>query len=137
MRHVFEFVIFNKKRDTYPFLKKITTTQDKTPQSAIGAMSASTSAIATPALPVDPAQAAREAAVAVYLDKGLRVTLSDGRLVTGRLNCFDAQRNLIVHDAIVTVPATATAPAITNSLYQVLVPGKHVIKIEVETEVRK
>lgn len=88
------------------------------------------SACASAASAVDPAQLTREEVVKRCMGATMRLTLTDGRQVQGQLTCFDAERNVILHDGQVTVPASGDTPANTQSIWQVLVPGKHIVKIE-------
>ncbi len=46
-----------------------------------------------------------------YLGGLLRLTLSDARVVTGRLHCLDWKANLILRDALLERPAAAAAVA--------------------------
>ena len=82
--------------------------------------------------PEIPETEAREAQILGFMNKWVRITMADQRLVTGRLVCFDQARNIILHDGVVTVPALNDS----QSIWHVLVPGQHIVKIEVEVRPR-
>ena len=48
-------------------------------------------------------------ALKLLVDTSLRVTLSDGRLVVGQLQCADKQGNLVLHDAVEFLPTRRAA----------------------------
>lgn len=53
----------------------------------------------------------------------LRITLSDKRVVEGTLECYDGEMNLILTDC---------DQEGANRLGTVMVPGKHVVKVEIK-----
>ena len=73
-----------------------------------------------------------------YLGHRLRATLSDGRLITGTFHCVDKLRNLILHDAYEQAPSeddasgAATHLAPERRLGMIVVPGKHLVKCEID-----
>lgn len=71
------------------------------------------------------------ASVRALLHRVLRVTLSDGRVVQGRLECFDNLGNFILAHAI-QVPREAGVAPVTLGL--VLAPGKHVVAVAVRED---
>ena len=108
-------------------------------------------------VPGAPSSAAAKARLAGLLGRRLRFTLSDERVVVGVFQCVDRLRNFIVTDARGTAASrTASAPSIDRacgrrletrpfhvtrdgedlieerrrSLGSVLVPGKHLLKVE-------
>jgi small nuclear ribonucleoprotein (snRNP)-like protein len=60
------------------------------------------------------------------LNRQVRVTISDDRAVHGRLTCIDHLGNLIVENAAVIDNADGE-----HSLASVMVPGKHIVKLEI------
>ena len=56
--------------------------------------------------PSDPEQAAREEKIRSWLGRKMRVTVCDGRVYEGRLNCFDNQCNIILSEAVWLKPST-------------------------------
>jgi hypothetical protein len=105
------------------------------------------------AVPATPALA--EEALRAHLERFMRVTLSDGRVVVGRFYCLDRERNVVLTDAYAQPPplpaaaqaaALAAAPALTAAeaaaaeeaslasrfLGVVMVPGRHLVKAELE-----
>ena len=70
-----------------------------------------------------------------YLGHRLRATLSDGRLITGTFHCVDRLRNLILHDAYEQAPSAsgdAAHLAPERRLGMIVVPGKHLVKCEID-----
>ena len=81
----------------------------------------------------------------LYLGAVFRLTISDGRIITGRLQCFDKDGNFILingkeyysgacivglkqdPDGVVSVDGEPE-----RHLGQILVPGRHIMKYEVE-----
>ena len=59
------------------------------------------------------------------MDRTVRVTVSDDRIVVGKLICVDNFGNLIVEDTIIHDAVG------TQNLPSVMVPGKHIVKLEV------
>ncbi len=72
------------------------------------------------------------------LHSTLRVTLSDGRVVTGQYQCLDEHLNFILQGATERrmVNERSGAETVerqqTRTLGLVIVPGKHVLKVEVK-----
>lgn len=70
------------------------------------------------------------------LQSTIRVTLSDGRVVTGTYQCLDEHLNFILQDATERrmVKERSGAETVekqqTRSLGLVMLPGKHVVKVE-------
>ena len=59
------------------------------------------------------------------IDRTVRVTISDDRVVVGKLICIDNYGNLIVENS--TIHNTDGHQSISN----VMVPGKHIVKLEI------
>jgi small nuclear ribonucleoprotein (snRNP)-like protein len=73
------------------------------------------------------------------LGSALRVTLSDGRAVTGRYQCMDEHLNVILREASERRGMGARAGVGAGSesvqvrqLGLVMLPGKHVVRVEVK-----
>ena len=82
-------------------------------------------AMAQLALPPDSARAA----VQKRLDSLIRVSLCDGRVLVGKLSCFDKQRNLLLAETKeqrFLSGDLSQAPEYERNLGLVLVPRKHV-----------
>merc|ERR1719424_1853731 len=63
------------------------------------------------------------------MDTDVRVTISDGRLITGRMWCFDNVKNLI----LLNCEETRIVQGLEHHRPLgplVMVPGKHIVKIE-------
>lgn len=101
--------------------------------------------------PLAPEGEAALAAARQLLDRTARVLLSDGRLVVGRFYCLDREGNVVLVDAFTQSPAKAplagagmgegagagkssSAPTEEpwRSVGVVMVPGRHLVRIEVE-----
>lgn len=79
----------------------------------------------------NPEQAAREEKVRGWLGRKLRVTIVDGRVYEGRMNCFDNQCNLIISEAVWLKPSSTAPEGFTRvRLSQVLIGGKFLAKCE-------
>lgn len=71
-------------------------------------------------------------------NKFMRVTLSDGRVIVGRFYCLDREASIVLKDCENYEPnidvLTAETPGQTakRSLGPVLVPGRHVVKCELQ-----
>ena len=123
---------------------------------------------APPPLDVPATPALAEAALQPHLERFMRVTLSDGRVIVGRFYCLDRERNVVLTDAYSQPPplpappapakaaakatakaaakAAPAAPALTAAeeaaaeeaalaaryLGVVMVPGRHLVKAELE-----
>ncbi len=61
------------------------------------------------------------------MDKQVRVTISDDRVVYGTLCCVDNFGNLIVENS--TIKSDEKIP--DQNLASVMVPGKHIVKLEI------
>jgi hypothetical protein len=62
-------------------------------------------AASSPAAPLDAASAL--AAATAFLGGAVRLTLSDARVLTGRLHCLDWKGNVILRDAALVRPPPA------------------------------
>ena len=91
--------------------------------------------------PVDKSKAYR--AVEKLLGTRVVCTLSDGRQATGNLVCIDRRKNIILSDCTETRTIVSTdyhccaaSPAVQQlaqrHLQQAMVPGEHLVKVEVE-----
>ena len=70
--------------------------------------------------------------------KKLRCTLSDGRVVVGEFQCLDQHRNFIlvgVDESQIIKDASGADCLVKRRLNQVMVPGKHLARVEVEQSV--
>ena len=65
-----------------------------------------------------------------YLGKRLRIVLSDKRVIIGKANCFDKDKNIILLFATESKSLESSDEA--KPVGQVMVPGNHIISIEVE-----
>ena len=70
------------------------------------------------------------------LDRLLRVTLSDNRVLVGRFSCFDKQRNVLLSDTWEqrfaegeTVPSPPRAPDFERNIGLVLAPSLHIVSV--------
>jgi len=128
---------------------KAAATAPKPTQQSAAPLPPQTSALDVPATP-----ALAEEALRAHLERFMRVTLSDGRVVVGRFYCLDRERNVVLTDAYAQPPpptaaaaaAAKRAPALTAAeaaaaeeaslasrfLGVVMVPGRHLVKAEVE-----
>ena len=84
----------------------------------------------------DAAESPAISSVRSHLDDQMRVTLTDGRVLIGRFECFDKQRNVLLRDAQEqrfnggeTVPEPPRAPDFERHLGLVLVPRKHITAV--------
>lgn len=74
------------------------------------------------ALSSDPKESqSAVASVRALLDRRVRISLKDGRLVEGVLECFDASRNLVLRDSVDITTVAGVASRHPCGL--VLVPG--------------
>lgn len=67
--------------------------------------------------------------VRALMDTAVRVTISDGRLISGQFWCFDNGQNLI----LLHCDETRIVNDVEHQRYLgplVMVPGKHIVKIE-------
>ncbi|EER19854.1 conserved hypothetical protein [Perkinsus marinus ATCC 50983] len=71
------------------------------------------------------------------LHKPLRITLTDGREITGRLYCIDDKKNIVLRNAVerrkgneVTPLTIGLKSSSTRSIGMVMIPGKDAVKIE-------
>ena len=110
-----------------------------------------------PDAPLTPEGEAALSAARPLLDRSARVLLSDGRLVVGRFYCLDREGNVVLVDAFTQSPAKPTqagagtgtgagagagagagessralAEEPWRSVGVVMVPGRHLVRIEVE-----
>lgn len=106
---------------------------------------------AAKSIPDDPAQAA----MYKLLGARLRCTLHDGRTATGTFICMDRLKNIILVDvweertirpsdygASITTTATTTPGSnvsndcvpVRRELAQAMIPGKHLVKVEIDEE---
>uniref|UniRef100_A0A7S2U216 Sm domain-containing protein n=1 Tax=Lotharella oceanica TaxID=641309 RepID=A0A7S2U216_9EUKA len=81
--------------------------------------------------PETTAQIAREDQVRSYIGKPVRVNVSDGRVMIGIFACCDDHLNIIMAD---TQQILDDANAKPRHLGQILVPGSHIVKVEVYQE---
>ena len=79
--------------------------------------------------PAPPAAAAALARAQELLGSQLRVTLSDGRVLLGRLHCLDWKQNILLRDTAEV--AQAGSPG-RKALGLVAVEARHVTRYEVE-----
>jgi small nuclear ribonucleoprotein (snRNP)-like protein len=84
-----------------------------------------------------PSESAAVTKVRSYLGRQMRLTLTDGRIVTGAFSVLDAFGNLLLKEASATisVDATGTSPlspsaAASQRMGMVTVAPKHVVKVE-------
>lgn len=76
------------------------------------------------------------AALASLLHRRLRVTISDGRVLVGRLLCTDRDVNLVVGETreyapgALTAAADAEEPPPTRYVNTVMIPGQSIDRIE-------
>ncbi|KAF4697269.1 hypothetical protein FOZ60_009892 [Perkinsus olseni] len=61
------------------------------------------------------------------LHKPLRITLTDGRYIIGRLYCIDDKKNIILRNAVERREKETTP---LRNIGMVMVPGKDAVKIE-------
>ena len=83
----------------------------------------------TPDVPPDSARAK----VSKRLDKRLRVTLTDGRMVVGTFSCFDKQRNILLTETKELRSGSKPdelKPELERHLGIVLVPRKHYVAVQ-------
>ena len=80
-------------------------------------------------------------AVRARLDKLLRVTLTDNRVLVGYFSCFDKQRNVLLNEVREqrfadgsTVTDPPCAPDFERPLGLVLVPRKHIVAVHAISE---
>ena len=66
------------------------------------------------------------------MGRSLRVHMTDGRVVTGLFDCVDKHGNVILDRALEW--KSLAEPATERSVGYVLVPGKHIVKAEIEDE---
>jgi small nuclear ribonucleoprotein (snRNP)-like protein len=59
------------------------------------------------------------------MGKHVRITLSDGRIVTGSLECIDHACNLIVYNVEIFLSGSLV------KISSVMVPGQHLAKLEI------
>ena len=71
----------------------------------------------------------KEQLVAKFKGQTVRVTLSDERVVVGRLECFDSGKNIILGD---TVQVMSDGPM---HMGYIMLPGNHVRRLEASTAV--
>jgi len=63
-----------------------------------------------------------------FIGKQVRITVSDGRVVKGSLECLDKNKNVILGDTVQIEPDN------TESLLGfVMLPGAHIVKVELST----
>lgn len=99
-------------------------------------------ALESPGPPPPPASPALDV-VRGWLGRHMRVTLTDGRVLVGRLHCLDWQRNILLQDALLWRAPDATAAAAAaaetpaeaakRALGVVLVGAAHVVRYEIAT----
>ena len=64
-----------------------------------------------------------------WLNRVVRVRLTDERIVTGTLRCLDGDRNLVLGSANERRAGAGGAP---RTIGHVIVPGKHIVAFWVE-----
>ncbi|KAI1187630.1 hypothetical protein F5B17DRAFT_398671 [Nemania serpens] len=97
-----------------------------------------------------PTKAKAEAYLKSLLNKTLRIHVTDGRMFVGTFKCTDTDRNVVLsltyeyrQPSQQTLAEAAAAAAMTNSktvkadmtsryLGLVVIPGQHIVKMEVE-----
>lgn len=80
-----------------------------------------------------PEQSPSFQALAKYLRKHLKVTLSDGRVIVGFFLCTDSDMNLILGDSSeFEVSSTSEDGKLEKRRHvgSVMVPGSHIVKVE-------
>merc|ERR1712072_1565833 len=99
---------------------------------AVAAATPMEDAESTPAMKISGSEADALAAkgfIRALMDTSVRVTISDGRLITGQLWCFDNVKNLI----LLNCQETRVVQGLEHRRPLgplVMVPGKHITKIE-------
>ncbi|CAB9518893.1 expressed unknown protein [Seminavis robusta] len=97
-------------------------------------------AVTSKPIPTDPA----ELAMYKLLGARLKCTLSDGRTATGTFICLDRLKNMILMDVIErrVINRVDYSPEMSpkefpvqRELAQAMIPGKHLVKVEMEKEV--
>lgn len=87
---------------------------------------------------LDAKERANKRRVEALLEKTLRFELADGRIVTGTFLCLDRLKNFIIQDteerrkvSVLQKDGSEVVEDATRSLGLVMVPGKHLVKVEV------
>jgi len=79
------------------------------------------------------------------LGKTLKCTLDDGRTAIGDLVCIDRLKNIILKDAVeerwvdstVYNSTSGNVVVAKRSLSQAMIPGKHLVKVEISQDLYK
>ena len=66
------------------------------------------------------------------MGRQLRVHMSDGRVVTGLFDCIDKQKNVVLDRA--REWKSVGEPESERSIGYILVPGKHIVKAEIQKQ---
>ena len=76
-----------------------------------------------------------------FIGATVRITISDGRRLTGRLECLDKELNMVLKQATESRPSDpdgdqALAASSERSVGLIMIPGAHVVKCEVDDTTR-
>lgn len=66
-------------------------------------------------------------AASEFIGKQVQVTLDDARVVYGKVECLDSDRNLILGNTVQRPKAADQEPVL---LGYVMLPGSHIVKVE-------
>jgi small nuclear ribonucleoprotein (snRNP)-like protein len=61
-------------------------------------------------------QAALEQRIQALMDKPVRITMSDQRVVSGKLHCVDSALNIIIHDGEIRLPSHSAGSIASSSV---------------------
>lgn len=75
--------------------------------------------------------------LSTYLNKPLRICMSDGRVLVGVFLCTDQQGNTIIGNCVEHLPASAEKSTSSydcepRSVGVVMVPGSHIVSVHVD-----
>jgi small nuclear ribonucleoprotein (snRNP)-like protein len=99
-------------------------------------MTGDPTAAAAAAAPMTPAQPAGKALLRSWLNKNMRVVLSDGRVLVGIFLCTDKDANIILGSCTETLSeADEAAAADPRILGLAMVPGRHITSIKVDEDI--
>ncbi|KAK8794746.1 hypothetical protein WA158_001174 [Blastocystis sp. Blastoise] len=65
-----------------------------------------------------------------YLRKRVRVFISDGRVLSGKLQCFDSFMNIIMIETEEILFFNEKDKEIRRRVGRTIIPGKHIVKLE-------
>lgn len=66
-----------------------------------------------------------------YISSTVRVTISDGRKLTGRFDCVDKDLNIILNHATEERRIDSGSSVDTRNVGIIMIPGKELVKFEV------